>query len=157
MTTAAAFATSDCRPPGAGIRSGHAGEGQAVLFRMYHGHLHFRMQAQLIHNDGSRLRNIFARGHRTNQDGDADGRCFCSMPGWIQALKRRREWRNEAEPGLLRLLARRQRQGRSSTLMARRSSMARYPSATFSSGSSRSKTLPGWIFSSMTRRISSGR
>src|SRR5579885_1931002 len=47
--------------------------------------------------------------------------------------------------------------GRRSTLMARRSSIARYPSATWSSGSVRSNTLPGLIFLWHTRSIRWGR
>ena len=47
--------------------------------------------------------------------------------------------------------------GHSRVLMARRSSMARYPSATWSSGRIRSKTLPGSIWRFQTRSISSGR
>jgi hypothetical protein len=45
----------------------------------------------------------------------------------------------------------------SRTLMACRVSMARYPSAAWSSGSSRSNTLPGWIWRFRTRSIRSGR
>jgi len=41
--------------------------------------------------------------------------------------------------------------------MARRSSIARYASATPSSGSVRSKTFPGLIFRDHTRSMSSGR
>ncbi len=44
-----------------------------------------------------------------------------------------------------------------SVLMARRSSMARYPSATWSNGRVRSKTLPGSISRFQMRSISSGR
>src|SRR5690348_760977 len=46
---------------------------------------------------------------------------------------------------------------RSRVLIARRSSIARYPSATWSSGRVKSKTFPGLIFSFSTRSISSGR
>lgn len=47
--------------------------------------------------------------------------------------------------------------GRSSTLIARRSSMARYPSATWSRGSVRSNTFPGLILRLHTRFIRSGK
>src|SRR5207248_9191596 len=47
--------------------------------------------------------------------------------------------------------------GRSRTLIARRSSIARYASATWSRGRVRSKTLPGLIFPFHTISISSGR
>ena len=47
--------------------------------------------------------------------------------------------------------------GRSSALIARRSSIARYPSATSSSGSVRSKTLPGSMVRLSTKSINFGR
>ncbi len=47
--------------------------------------------------------------------------------------------------------------GRNIALMARRSSMARYASATSLRGSSRSKTFPGLIFRFHTKSSSSGR
>src|SRR3954447_14367083 len=48
-------------------------------------------------------------------------------------------------------------QGRSKVLIARRSSIARYPSATCSSGSVRSNTLPASTFRSSASSMSRGR